>query len=240
MVLIGELMKNLILLVIGSALLTGCGIITDNQKILNVHPVAQPYVQRFEQISGRHIDNLEVVFRPIEGHTIGYCQKSYETKYSSLGFKKTEIERNLIVIDSTYWNPDDSLDNYRDDLFNSKGFSYRQVEAADREELMFHELGHCILNRGHTNSTASIMYPYHLGGLGYLNYYASYISELFGFTSYAGTAIANDTYASKVFPEFVDRGDAIVVKTAEELEHGDFHEEHIETVEDEHLEHTHE
>lgn len=226
-------MNKIILILIGSTLLTGCGIVSETQKILNVHPEAQPYVARFEQISGRHIDNLEVVFRPISGSTIGYCQKSYETKYSSLGFKRTETEHNLIVIDSNYWNPNDSLDNYSE-VPNQDGKTPRQIEAADREELMFHELGHCILNRGHVNSTASIMYPYHLGGVGYLNRYMSYISELFGFSSYAGTAIENDTYASKVFPEFIDRGDEIQVLSSEQLENGDFHEEHIETVEDDH------
>lgn len=223
-------MKNIILLLIGSALLTGCGVMTDTQKILNVHPVAQPYVTRFEQIYGQRIDNLEVVFRPIEGNTIGYCQKGTEVNYSDLGLKRTEKKIVLIVIDTSYWNPEDSLDNYSDVVNTYTRRSPRQVEAADREELMFHELGHCILNRPHVNSTSSIMYPYHLGGSGYLANYANYVSELFGFTSYAGTVISNDTYASKVYPEFVDRGEEIQVLSAEDLQHGDFHEVHVETV----------
>lgn len=221
-------MKNLILVVIGSGVLVGCGVISDTQKILNVHPEAQPYVSRFEQISGSRIDNLEVVFRPIDGNVIGYCQQSTEVKYSDLGLKRTETEQVLIVIDSDYWDPNDSLDNYSAVVVGSR--SARQLKAADREELMFHELGHCILNRPHTNSTSSIMYPYHLGGGGYLANYSMYVSELFGFTSYAGTAIMNDTYASKVYPEFVDRGYEIKVLSAEELENGDFHETIVNTV----------
>lgn len=233
-------MKKLILIAIGSVMLTGCGVMTDTQKILNVHPVAQPYVSRFSQISHINIDNLEVVFRSIDGNrsTLAYCQKSTETKYSDLGLKKTETEHNLIVIDTADWDPADSLENYSDVVNPVTNRSARQIEAADREELMFHELGHCILNRPHVNSTASIMYPSHLGGGGYLNNYANYLSELFGFTSYAGTAITNDTYASKVYPEFVDRGEEIQVLSAEELETGDFHEVHVETVEP--ADHSHE
>lgn len=225
-------MKNLILIAIGSVLLTGCGVITNTQKILNVHPVAQPYVSRFEKIQGSRIDNLEVVFRPIDGSrsTLAYCQKSYETKTSNLGLKKTEIEHNLIVIDTADWDPSDSLETYRDVVNPVTNRSPRQIEAADREELVFHELGHCILNRPHTNSTASIMYPYHMGGANYMNYYTRYVSELFGMVSYSGTDISSNTYASKAFPEFLDRGDEIKVLSAEELENGDFHETIVNTV----------
>jgi hypothetical protein len=223
-------MKNILFIMMASVLLTGCGVMSDTQKILNVHPAAQPYVARFEQMHGQRIDNLEVVFRPIEGNVLGYCQQGTEVNYSDLGLKKTEREIVLIVIDSTYWDPNDSLDNYSDVVNPYTNRSARQVEAADREELMFHELGHCILDRPHTNSRASIMYPYHLGGSNYMNYYSSYVSELFGFTSYAGNAITNDTYASKEFPEFVDRGEEIKLLSAEELAEGDYHETHVEIV----------
>src|SRR5690606_17670169 len=110
----------------------------------------------------------------------------------------------------------DGLENYSDEA--------KEYVAADREQLMFHELGHCILNRSHTNSTNSIMYPYHLSANYYINHYVNYIAELFGMTAYAGEVINDDTYASKEFPEFVDRGDEIQVLSPEELENGDFHE----------------
>lgn len=68
---------------------------------------------------------------------------------------------------------------------------------ANREQLIFHELGHCVLNRKHREDfvrtadgwntiQASIMYPYHLGESKYDYNYNEYMKELFtGATSYA-------------------------------------------------------
>lgn len=53
-----------------------------------------------------------------------------------------------------------------------------------REQLIFHELGHCVLGRDHTEvksaagELASIMNPFHLGE-SYKTYQADYIRELF-------------------------------------------------------------
>lgn len=213
-------MKKFVVLLIGALGLTGCGLQTRDQKILNIHPAAQQYVVRFEKISGISIDNLEVVFRPIDGKVIGYCQKSYEESYTDLGFTKVVKEGRLIVLDTNFWDPNDKLESHTHD------FDREQV-AANREELMFHELGHCILNRAHVNSEQSIMNPYHLDASLYINNYAHYIAELFGMTAYAGEVINDNTYASKYFPEFKDRGDEIQVLSPEELENGDFHETHV-------------
>lgn len=54
----------------------------------------------------------------------------------------------------------------------------------DREILIFHELGHCVLNRDHTDSYDSWGRPLSimstdLGGWDYKDYYNSYIQELF-------------------------------------------------------------
>lgn len=60
-----------------------------------------------------------------------------------------------------------------------------QLGPLDREELIFHELGHCILKRLHEPTVVSgvpvsIMYPYHLGGVyGESLRYPAYQSELF-------------------------------------------------------------
>lgn len=47
------------------------------------------------------------------------------------------------------------------------------------ESIMFHELGHCILLRGHSESTDSIMYPTLMHTYYYIENYKNYISELF-------------------------------------------------------------
>ena len=71
------------------------------------------------------------------------------------------------------------------------------LSAGSREELIFHELGHCALSRNH-NSTVisgvptSIMFPYHLGTI-YQDptNYPHYISELF--------SVANAMFAGLFF-----------------------------------------
>lgn len=58
----------------------------------------------------------------------------------------------------------------------------------DREQLLFHELGHCILNRPHDDMTTmfgfdtvpqSIMYSSHFPAAIYMEYHPYYILELF-------------------------------------------------------------
>ena len=62
---------------------------------------------------------------------------------------------------------------------------WSRLTPGDREELIFHELGHCILYRDHNLTTVSgipvsIMYPYHLGSI-YTQpaNYGGYLAELF-------------------------------------------------------------
>lgn len=47
------------------------------------------------------------------------------------------------------------------------------------ESIMFHELGHCILYRDHSDSRQSIMYYTLMPTYDYIQNYKSYISELF-------------------------------------------------------------
>ena len=63
-----------------------------------------------------------------------------------------------------------------------------KFDDMDREQLIFHELGHCILNRVHVptfvtfgNDTIpqSIMYPIHFSESIYMKYHMYYILELF-------------------------------------------------------------
>jgi hypothetical protein len=76
-------------------------------------------------------------------------------------------------------------------------YLWRQISSARKEELIFHELGHCFLNRYHENSVDPQNYPisimnwYQLGPSIYAtNRYAKYMSELFAvpestFTGYS-------------------------------------------------------
>lgn len=62
---------------------------------------------------------------------------------------------------------------------------WKNFSNVEREELLYHELGHCILNRWHKNDTdslgipISIMYPYILPEMVYLKYREFFIMELF-------------------------------------------------------------
>lgn len=74
-----------------------------------------------------------------------------------------------VLIDKTFWD---------------------KASDSGREQLIFHELGHCVLGRGHqkttkwnweffTNVPISIMYPYVFGGRPYYDRYKDeYIKEL--------------------------------------------------------------
>jgi hypothetical protein len=62
---------------------------------------------------------------------------------------------------------------------------WRVLNNLSREELIFHELGHCLFNRYHENSLlpngrpASIMNQYHLGATIYSGNYRYYLEEFF-------------------------------------------------------------
>jgi hypothetical protein len=66
------------------------------------------------------------------------------------------------------------------------------VSNSDRESLVFHELGHCLLGRGHDDANvpgynwldASIMNTYHLPRAYYENNWQYYMRELFGLPFY--------------------------------------------------------
>lgn len=61
---------------------------------------------------------------------------------------------------------------------------WRNSTDAMKEHIMFHELGHCILNRGHTEAQKnygpeSVMYPYLFDDMTYISHHDEYMAELF-------------------------------------------------------------
>ena len=127
--------------------------------------------------------------RPITSLEITF--REFDPGQTTLGYCQKGGKSPLIVINLNFWN--------------KPWFS-----EADKEQLIFHELGHCILNREHLNDTdsggnpLSIMNYYHFSNLQYENDYSSYIQELFGTrTELAGILFDGTQYAS-VFPEFIE------------------------------------
>lgn len=82
------------------------------------------------------------------------------------------------------------------------GILWNQLSKAEREELVFHELGHCILDRGHLNTYTSgkpdsIMLSTNFSGVWYTDNYINYLSELFSVapTLFAGLQFQGNIYA---------------------------------------------
>jgi len=156
-----------------------------------------PYVDKFISISKGAIDKSDfqhtyMGFKEFEGNTVGTCWAYPVFKGTEMYFAK-EIE-----IDEYFWK-------YASDL--------------EKEELMFHEFGHCYLFRPHTEISpkkgfvgflerllfkigilekkgfledgcpASYMYPYTLSNTCIEKHYKYYMDELFNFIEEVETTV---------------------------------------------------
>lgn len=98
---------------------------------------------------------------------------------SIVGLCETGSGRRRVTFDPDFWN---------------------SVSETQREILAHHELGHCVLNRGHRSTTlasgayASVMYPMIMSSSSYTGNYDYYQEELF---TYAATKPAAGTSASE-------------------------------------------
>lgn len=224
-------MKNLTI-IFSLLLLASCGMNQKQIKKVSVAPQASAYFSKFQQNYGKKIDDIEIKFAEIEQTSIlGYCQQGvrYVDKLTVREMYKTP----QIVLDITHWN---------------------KMTVKDREQLVNHELGHCILGRPHLDASVngrpvSIMSTYHfqLGVVGgyYESYYSSYISELFTrnttSTAFAGVTFNGATYASTIeehneVDEFVDERDVEII-SAPELKDC-VHDKGVEVIDEKH-EHEH-
>jgi hypothetical protein len=101
-----------------------------------------------------------------------------DPSYVSAGFiDKIEGEESIVAVCKSWTS------GHREILIE-KGY-WNQLNDYGREELVFHELGHCVFNRGHDNSTyqdgcpASIMNEYVFGeSQCYIDYRDDLITEL--------------------------------------------------------------
>lgn len=118
--------------------------------------------------------------KPIDAEFDQHVSKYEDLKVETL---KVKMKNNISIlfhslpsptIGICYW-----ISNGSREIYIDPGFWFAPTTSElDRELLIFHELGHCDLDRGHSDPL-SIMEPYHIGGLEYsldLNYYRS---ELF-------------------------------------------------------------
>lgn len=141
-------------------------------------------VDDYDRISGTGIDPaFNEYIADFAQYGKLYTGKNYENPRLDLGFgdlssiptsePNTEVVgvcywsmlRPLIIVDNTFW-------------LNADQF--------EREILLYHELGHCLLNRGHKEDMIenegrpeSIMYPLVISSYQYRSHKNAYMSELF-------------------------------------------------------------
>lgn len=120
----------------------------------------EQYVVNFQKDTGKVVDT-PISFADLEGGVVGICY------HYTNGNKKIEIDRK-------YWKESET----------------NQAKEYIRESLIYHELGHCVLEQDHREELTShprywylfpnsVMYPYLIGGQDfYSDFRDHYIKEL--------------------------------------------------------------
>ena len=94
------------------------------------NPEFQPYINEFECYSGLSTRNVPISFADLSGNTAGVCH------YFRVG--AGPIRWGWIEIDEPYW---------------------KTISEQQRINLIFHELGHCVLGRDHVLSNSVTLCP---------------------------------------------------------------------------------
>lgn len=177
--------------IIISLILVSCG---KNQNIKTSIPKEfSKYVQKFEELSKNSYINkparvsgvVMTLTDSLDNETNGVCYKE-ELDKSNFGtqlyimFNGVPKSQKYIEISSTYW---------------------RYATDAEKEALIFHELGHCMLNREHLNGFSlqnnryySVMNYFSFEGETYTRNYQYYIRELFKAKGFNENEISSNNY----------------------------------------------
>jgi len=102
---------------------TSCAQLRFTKSHKGIDPEFKPYVQEFIYASRGKVSEKD-----IEGITIGF--RDYKDGSSTVGTCHLLVKNTEIDISRKWWNDNQS--------------------TLERQELMFHELGHCVLKRSHT------------------------------------------------------------------------------------------
>lgn len=159
--------------------LVACG---KEPSVYRVDAEFKPYVENFKQSraavtgKGSRITNFELKFKDqtyLGASVLGSCREEVRMDtsfFGKLGQKQYTVA--VIEIDPEYWMVGQGTNIF-----------------ADREQIINHEMGHCVLGQGHTNGVF-VMNPYQLTTATYLNRYSSLINQLFKPNSIITTNIA--------------------------------------------------
>lgn len=212
-------MKTLFL-ILSLLSLVSCGAKKVYHTSVNIDPEASKFVAAFEEQSNMKIKDLSVSYAALsDSRVLGYCQmgKRVEKDYTAQGVVEHVYATPKIVLNTNWWS---------------------RLSVASQEQLVFHELGHCIMGRGHTTTVdgqgnpVSIMYPYHLGETMYVNKYASYMAELFSrpAVAFAGLTFDETRYASFANEEMMQEEVKADDLAMEELHDGCVHDKGTEVI----------
>ena len=162
-------MKNCFFLLLTFLFFNGCGKKTTQTF---VDDSLQPFVDKFvlaAKIRGVNIEVKDIVIKLGDANDynpqinkVGYC--IFDRSDSSFDLFQNQDVSNKIIVDQKFWNRTDITD-------------------IQRTELLFHELGHCILGRKHDtrlfhHMPESLMYP-HLVSMSYFLMYRANESYFF-------------------------------------------------------------
>jgi hypothetical protein len=133
------------------------------EVIYQTDTVFQALLEKFQSLAQYYNRNITAHVAIIFGNTRPNGGRA-------IGYCKIRNQQNLVVIDRNYWESQDLL---------------------TQENIIFHELGHCLLMRPHRQqyrvadlTPISLMHPQVIKSWIYSQYYYAYQDELFGFIEY--------------------------------------------------------
>lgn len=122
------------LLAAATFLLVACG---GPKKFLLIDAEAAPYVVQFEEASSLYGESIKV-------------DNLVVVKREGSFFESTKLATCILQAEAT------------PTIYINNTF-YPRLTEWDKRELLFHEMGHCVLGLPHIDSQQSLMYPWHLG-----------------------------------------------------------------------------
>lgn len=169
---------------------SSCGLQVEYEKEYDIDPLLQEYLETFlnnESIKTGNYRNLDDLVMKISSlsksssangkRVLGLCTTGILERTEN--FKKTIKKTPIITIDREYY------DMYMQLYNESTSTQDKANMKAAIQVVVDHEIGHCLLNRGHDDSYTkskkkSIMHSEVLYTRDYLSDYDYYQSELFG------------------------------------------------------------
>lgn len=189
------------LILILSLSIVGCA----QEKAVNINGEFSVYLDRFEYLAGQFN-------RPVDFSNLVVAYDDSLNGTNTLGVCRSGGSSSpMITINTQFWKS-------------------ASVSNSAREQLMFHELGHCILGRPHNAQTmaatdnrysqlpVSMMNPYHLNRNVYEGNYSQYLSELFlqvaptSMYAYAPTSFPAEVYASTASTTYASTSEVVEYK----------------------------